>query len=211
MSTLKAINENSALTTFASACGPRSGRTHTPVQPPTPGRDDVARRMFESAASGGIADNDCLRVEVLDSGRTLSCLILTDLGMYVRAEERIADATVLRLRLALPRSVETIEVTGEVTSVSLCAAAFGNEAGFGILFQDLSEEGLRRIRNYIDWNQVEKDVWEPDAKEFAVLDPWVSAFESSNDSSAGLRAESFLMRFPVTPEMEEALRVAACC
>jgi hypothetical protein len=131
--------------------------------------------------------------------------------MYVRADERITDNAVLRLRLTLPRSVETIEVTGEVTSVSLCAAAFGSEAGFGILFRDLSDEGRRQIRNYIEWKQVQESAWEPDPEQFSVMDPWVSAFDPGDGSSPGLRAESFLMRFPVTPEMEEALRVAAAC
>jgi hypothetical protein len=209
MSTLKVLSESSISGILASAYGSQNDmRKPIPCGPSAAGRE-----ILDSASPAGVASGDCLLVHIEDNERvrTLSCLILTDLGMYVRADERITDDTVLRMRFTLPRSVETIEVTGEVTSVSLCAAAFGSEAGFGILFRDLSEDDRRRIRNYIEWKQIRECAWEPDPEQFTVMDPWVSAFDPKDGGSAGLRAESFLMRFPVTPEMEEALRVAGCC
>ena len=99
------------------------------------------RTNVDKGGSGELLRTDRLRVEIAggDPHRALSCVILSERGMYLHTSRPFREQTVLRLRFTLPHSLETLEVSGEVTPMALCGIDTGNGQGTGVIFMDLSE------------------------------------------------------------------------
>ena len=109
------------------------------------GRPKVLARFGQARINkGGIGEPraDRLRVEIAEEGwhGALSCVILSERGMYLHTSRPFQEQTVLHLRFTLPHSLETLEVSGEVTPMALCGIDTGSEQGTGIIFTDISED-----------------------------------------------------------------------
>lgn len=92
--------------------------------------------------------------------KELTCINLSEGGLYLRTHEPMPENTVLHLSFALPRSTETLSVAGEVVRTALLSVEMEAEPGMGLRFVDLPEEVLLQIRNFVQWEMIGDLEWE---------------------------------------------------
>jgi hypothetical protein len=153
---------------------------------------------------------DRLHVEIAEEGRhgALTCVILSERGMYLHTSRPFQEQTVLRLRFTLPHSLETLEVSGEVTAMALCGIDAGNEQGTGVIFMDLSEGVRQQIRNFIEWETADVHEWDPDPSEFTPIEDFDVLVQAALFFCPQPQPPTFITRFPASPQMENALRLS---
>lgn len=92
--------------------------------------------------------------------KELTCINLSEGGLYLRTHEPMPENTVLHLSFALPRSTETLSAAGEVVRTALLSTEMEAEPGMGLRFVDLPEEVLLQIRNFVQWEMIGDLEWE---------------------------------------------------
>lgn len=92
--------------------------------------------------------------------KELTCINLSEGGLYLRTHEPMPEKTVLHLSFSLPRSTDTISVAGEVVRTALLSTELEAEPGMGLRFVDLSEEVLLQFRNFVQWEMIGDLEWE---------------------------------------------------
>lgn len=191
---------------FASHAGGTAGLPQF-GRPKAPARSGQPR--MKKGGSGELR-MDRLRVEIAggDPHGALSCVILSERGMYLHASRPFREQTVLRLRFTLPHSLETLEVSGEVTPMALCGIDAGNEQGTGVIFMDLSEGVRQQIRNFIEWETADVHEWDPDPSEFTLIEDLDVLVQAALFFCPRPQPPTVITRFPASPQMENALRLS---
>ncbi len=99
----------------------------------------------------------------------LTCVNISEGGLYLRTHAPLKEHTVLHLKFTLPLGAEVIETAGEVVRTAQLEARMHAEPGMGIQFIDLPEATRGQIRNYVQWELIGDLDWEPKADDFRLL------------------------------------------
>ena len=102
------------------------------------------------------------RVEIAEGipEKVMTCINLSEGGMYLRTHEPLPEKTVLHLQFSLPHSTEKLEVTGEVVRTSPIETQLETEPGMGLRFIGVPQHILLQIRNYVQWEMTGDLEWE---------------------------------------------------
>jgi uncharacterized protein (TIGR02266 family) len=102
------------------------------------------------------------RVEIAEESteKVLTCINLSEGGMYLRTHEPLPEKTVLHLKFSLPHSTEKIEVIGEVVRTSPLETQLETEPGMGLRFIGVPQLIQLQIRNYVQWEITGDLEWE---------------------------------------------------
>ncbi len=94
-----------------------------------------------------------LRVEIEEKTpeKYLTCINISEGGMYLRTLDPLPEQGILHLQFILPRDTALIEVTGQVVRTESLGTRIETEPGMAVRFKDLSEENRLRIRNFVQW------------------------------------------------------------
>jgi uncharacterized protein (TIGR02266 family) len=92
--------------------------------------------------------------------KELTCINLSEGGLYLRTHEPMPEKTVLHLNFSLPRSAETLSMAGEVVRTALLSVEMEAEPGMGLRFVDLPDEVLLQLRNFVQWEMIGDLEWE---------------------------------------------------
>lgn len=97
-----------------------------------------------------------LRVEIEEGKpeKALTCINLSEGGLYLRTLEPLPGGTVLHIKFSLPHDTMPIKVAAEVVRSLSLGAQFEAEPGIGLHFIDMPEDTLLRIRNYVQWEML---------------------------------------------------------
>lgn len=111
------------------------------------------------------------RVEIEEGTpeRVLTCVNISEGGLYLRTHAPLEEHTVLHLKFTLPLGTEVIEIAGEVVRTAQLEARMHTEPGMGIQFIDLPETLRQQIKNYVQWELIGDLEWEPKADDFRLL------------------------------------------
>jgi len=83
--------------------------------------------------------------------RTLTCVNLSEGGLYLRTLRPLQKGQLLHIKFTLPHDVASLELPAEVVRTSLLGTQFEAEPGMGLRFIDIPEEALLKIRKFIQW------------------------------------------------------------
>jgi uncharacterized protein (TIGR02266 family) len=102
------------------------------------------------------------RVEIVEESteKIMTCINLSEGGMYLRTHEPLPEKMVLHLKFSLPHSTEKIELTGEVVRTYPLETQLENEPGMGLRFIDVPQHIELQIRNYVQWEITGDLEWE---------------------------------------------------
>jgi uncharacterized protein (TIGR02266 family) len=89
----------------------------------------------------------------------LTCINLSEGGVYLRTLEPLPGGTVLHITFTLPHDTVPIKVAAEVVRSLGLGAQFEAEPGMGLHFIDIPEDTLLRIRNYVQWEMLGDLEW----------------------------------------------------
>ena len=92
--------------------------------------------------------------------KVMTCINLSEGGMYLRTHEPLPEKTVLHLQFSLPHSMEKLEVTGEVVRISPLETQLETEPGMGLRFIGVPQHIQLQIRNYVQWEITGDLEWE---------------------------------------------------
>ena len=111
------------------------------------------------------------RVEIAEGTPepVLTCVNISEGGLYLRTHSPLKEQTILHLKFSLPLGTEMIETAGEVVRTALLEARMHTEPGMGIQFIDLPETTRQQIKNYVQWELIGDLEWEPTAEDFRLL------------------------------------------
>lgn len=102
------------------------------------------------------------RVEVEAEGtkKTLTCINLSEGGMYLRTHEPLPEGARIQLSFALPKDTEMNTLDGEVIRTMLLGHEVEFEPGMGVRFIDVPEHIRQRIKNFVQWELMGDLEWE---------------------------------------------------
>jgi uncharacterized protein (TIGR02266 family) len=103
-----------------------------------------------------------IRVEIEEKTpeKYLTCINISEGGVYLRTIEPHPEKGILHLKFTLPRDTAEIEATGEVVRTESLGIQIETEPGMALRFANISEENRRRIRNFIQWELIGDLDWE---------------------------------------------------
>jgi uncharacterized protein (TIGR02266 family) len=104
------------------------------------------------------------RVEIEEGTpeKALTCINLSEGGLYLRTLEPLPGGSILHIKFTLPHDTEPIEVTAEVVRTLSLGAQLEAEPGMGLHFIDIPENTLLRIRNFVQWEMMGDLEWKSD-------------------------------------------------
>jgi uncharacterized protein (TIGR02266 family) len=104
------------------------------------------------------------RVEIEEGTpeKALTCINLSEGGLYLRTLEPLPGGSILHIKFTLPHDTEPIEVTAEVVRTLSLGAQLEAEPGMGLHFLDIPENTLLRIRNFVQWEMMGDLEWKSD-------------------------------------------------
>ncbi len=91
--------------------------------------------------------------------KTLTCINISEGGLYLRTVDPLPEGTVLRVKFTLPHDSETIKLAAEVVHTLPLGTQFEAEPGMGLRFLDISDDTLSRIRNFVQWEMMGDLEW----------------------------------------------------
>lgn len=102
------------------------------------------------------------RVEIEEGvpEKTLTCVNISEGGLYLRTHQPLPEKTVLHLAFTLPLGTEQIKLASEVVRTSRLSTQFQGEPGMGLRFMDPPEETVLQLRNYVQWELIGDLDWE---------------------------------------------------
>jgi uncharacterized protein (TIGR02266 family) len=83
--------------------------------------------------------------------KSLTCVNLSEGGLYLRTLQPLPEGQRLHIRLRLPHDAGSMELLAEVVRTSSLGTQFEVEPGMGLRFVDIPKETLLKIRNFIQW------------------------------------------------------------
>ena len=94
-----------------------------------------------------------IRVEIEEKTpeKYLTCINISEGGMYLRTIDALPEKGTLRLKFILPRDTAEIQTTSEVIRTESLGTRIETEPGMALRFVDISEENRSRIRNFVQW------------------------------------------------------------
>lgn len=103
-----------------------------------------------------------IRVEIEEQTpeKYLTCINISEGGVYLRTIEPLPEKRALHLKFILPRDTTEIKATAEVVRTESLGIQIETEPGMALQFTDISEENRLRIRNYIQWELTGDLDWE---------------------------------------------------
>jgi uncharacterized protein (TIGR02266 family) len=104
------------------------------------------------------------RVEIEEGTpeKALTCINLSEGGLYLRTLEPLPGGSILHIKFTLPHDTEPVEVAAEVVRTLSLGAQLEAEPGMGLHFVDIPEDTLLRIRNFVQWEMIGDLEWKSD-------------------------------------------------
>ncbi len=101
------------------------------------------------------------RVEIAEATpeKALTCINLSEGGLYLRTADPPLEGTVLHIKFTLPLDARPIELTAEVVRTLSLGAQLEAEPGMGLHFIGMPQETLLRIRNFVQWELIGDLEW----------------------------------------------------
>jgi len=90
----------------------------------------------------------------------LTCIDISEGGLYLRTLEPLPRGTILHIRFTLPLDSAEIRLTAEVVRTSPLGVQFEMEPGIGLRFVDMPDDTLLHIRNFVQWETIGDLEWE---------------------------------------------------
>ncbi len=102
-----------------------------------------------------------IRVEIQEGTpeRVLTCVNLSEGGMYLRTPAPLSEGAVIHVKFTLPHDTEAIELAAKVVRTLPLAIQLETDPGMGLCFIDISENTQRRIRNFVEWEMTGDLEW----------------------------------------------------
>ncbi len=91
--------------------------------------------------------------------KALTCINLSEGGLYLRTADPPLEGTVLHIKFTLPLDASPIELTAEVVRTLSLGAQLEAEPGMGLHFIGMPQETLLRIRNFVQWELIGDLEW----------------------------------------------------
>lgn len=103
-----------------------------------------------------------MRVEIEEGTpeKALSCVNLSEGGLYLRTHQPLPENTLLHLIFTLPRDTQELKLAAEVVRTAPLGIQIETEPGMGLRFVDMSEETRRHLRNFVQWEMMGDLEWE---------------------------------------------------
>lgn len=94
-----------------------------------------------------------MRVEIEEGTpeRELTCVNISEGGLYLRTLAPLSEGTLLHVKFTLPHDTAAIAIHAEVIRTFPLDTLLKEEPGMGLRFVDIREDALLRIRNFIQW------------------------------------------------------------
>lgn len=92
--------------------------------------------------------------------KMLTCINLSEGGMYLRTYAPVPEGTVLHVMFTLPHDTEAIQLAAEVVRTLPLAVQLEAEPGMGLRFIDIPEDTLERLKNFVQWEMMGDLEWE---------------------------------------------------
>lgn len=99
-------------------------------------------------------------IEEKNPEEALTCVNISEGGLYLRTAAPLAEGTVLHLAFTLPRDAEEIRLAAEVVRTLPLGPQLETDPGMGLRFLDLSDEMQSRLRNFVQWEMIGDLEWE---------------------------------------------------
>jgi uncharacterized protein (TIGR02266 family) len=105
-----------------------------------------------------------IRVEIEEGTpeKALTCVNLSEGGLYLRTFAPLPEGTVMHVKFTLPHDMEAIKLAAEVIRTLPLAVQLETDPGMGLRFVDAPEDALIKIRNYIQWEMTGDLEWKAD-------------------------------------------------
>jgi uncharacterized protein (TIGR02266 family) len=94
--------------------------------------------------------------------RALMSVNISEGGLYLRTPVPLPDGTILHIRFTLPHDAAEIDIAAEVARTLPLGPQFEAEPGMGLQVLDITNDTLRRIRNFVQWEMMRDLDWRPD-------------------------------------------------
>ncbi len=101
-----------------------------------------------------------VEIEEQKPEKELTCVNISEGGVYLRTLAPLPERALLHLKFILPRDTEEIKVIGEVVRTAPLGAQLDAEPGMGLRFVDISDDALKQIRNFVQWETLGDLEWE---------------------------------------------------
>jgi uncharacterized protein (TIGR02266 family) len=103
------------------------------------------------------------RVEIEEGtpDRELTCIDLSEGGMYLRTHKPLQEGSILHVKFTVPRDMEAMKLNAEVVRTAPLGTKIEAEPGMGLRFVDMPEQAKLRIRNFVQWELMRDLDWEP--------------------------------------------------
>lgn len=93
--------------------------------------------------------------------KELTCINLSESGMYLRTHEILPENTVIHVRFILPHDSSVIEVAAEVVRTEPLSTRIESEPGIGLRFIEMPEGAKLQVRNFVQWELMGDLEWKP--------------------------------------------------
>ncbi len=102
-----------------------------------------------------------IRVEIEEGTpeKTLTCINISEGGLYLRTVDPRPEGTILHVKFTLPHDSEAIKLAAEVVRTLPLGTQLEAEPGMGLRFLDISDDTLSRIRNFVQWEMMGDLEW----------------------------------------------------
>ncbi len=103
------------------------------------------------------------RVEIEEGQpeKELTCINLSEGGLYLRTHAAPPENTLLHIKFTLPRDTADMEIAAQVVRATPLSTQIDAEPGMGLRFVDPPEEARQRIRNFVQWEMMGDLDWRP--------------------------------------------------
>ncbi len=104
-----------------------------------------------------------MRVEIEERkpAAELTCLNISEGGMYLRTLLPLRDGAVLHVKFTLPRDTDFLNLAVRVVRTEQLGTQIETEPGMALCFFDQPEDAKVRIRNFVQWELMGDLEWEP--------------------------------------------------
>jgi uncharacterized protein (TIGR02266 family) len=103
-----------------------------------------------------------MRVDIEEGvpAATLTCINISEGGLFLRTATPLVEGTVIHMRFTLPRDEEPIETAGKVVRTIPLGREVAMEPGMGLCFLDQPDDVCRRLKNFVQWEMIGDLEWE---------------------------------------------------
>jgi len=91
--------------------------------------------------------------------KVLTCINISEGGLYLRTLEPLPGGTILHISFTLPLDSAAIKISAEVVRTSPLGSQFEAEPGMGLRYIDIPDDTVLRIRNFVQWEMIGDLEW----------------------------------------------------